>query len=42
MLLATKQAMNTPIVDFNFTKYIIPVYVQFIKNLDNVKVGIHA
>ena len=42
MLLATKQAMNSPIVNFNFTKYITPVYVQFTKDVDNVTVGIHA
>ena len=27
VLLATKTAMNTPIENFNFTKYIVPVYV---------------
>jgi hypothetical protein len=42
MLIATKTAMNTPIENFNFTKYVVPLYLQFKKDIDDVSVGIHA
>jgi hypothetical protein len=42
LLIGTKMSLNNPPANFNFSQYIVPVYLQFKKDIDNNKVGIHS